>query len=147
MPADTKLGPLSELNRIIRENRIGDYRSPNATLGMRPIAFGPGTARWSWTGQPPATINPFGTIQGGYIALFIDELFSTTIGSVLEEGEWAVTVEVKISYLRALKPGALEGVANLIRRTRTLAFLEARVLEPGGQPAVTASSTWSISHA
>ena len=147
MPADTKLGPLNELNRITRENRIGDYRSPNLTLGMRPIAFGPGAARWSWTGQPPAAINPCGTIQGGYIALFIDELFSTAIGSVLEEGEWAVTVEVKISYLRALKPGALEGVANLIRRARTLAFLEARVLEPGGQPAVTASSTWSISRA
>ncbi len=147
MPVETKLGPLSELNRIIRENRVGDYRSPNLKLRMRPIAFGPGAARWSWADQPPAAINPFGTIQGGYIALFIDELFSTAVGSVLEEGEWAVTVEVKISYLRALKPGALEGVANLIRRTRTLAFLEARVLELGGQPAVTASSTWSISHA
>ena len=147
MPADKKLGPLSELNRIIRENRIGDYRSPNAALGMRPIAFGPGTARWSWTDQPPATINPFGTLQGGYIALFIDELFSSAIGSVLEEGEWAVTLEVKISYLRALKPGTLEGVANIIRRTRTIAFLEARVLDPDGQPAVTAGSTWAISRA
>ena len=147
MPADAKLGPLSELNRIIRENRTGDYRSPSLALGMRPIAFGKGTARWSWSEQPSAAINPFGTLQGGYLALFVEELFSTAIGSVLEEGEWAVTVEVKLSYLRALKPGALEGAASVIRRTRTLAFLEGRILAPGGEPAVTASSTWSISRA
>lgn len=147
MSADAKLGPLSEINRIIRENRTADYRSPSLALGMRPTVFGNGTARWSWTEQPAAAINPFGTLQGGYLALFVDELFSTAIGSVLEEGEWAVTVEVKLSYLRALKPGALEGFANVIRRTRTIAFLEGRVLAPGGELAVLASSTWSISRA
>ncbi len=147
MPADKKLGPLSELNRIIRENRTGDYRSSGLALGMRPIAFGPGTSRWSWPSQPQSAINPFGTLHGGYLALFVEELFSTAIGSVLEEGEWAVTVEVKLSYLHALRPGALEGFATVIRRTRAIAFMEGRVAAAGGEPAVTASSTWAISRA
>ncbi len=147
MPADAKLGPLSEINRIIRENRIADYRSSSLALGMRPIAFGIGTARWSWAEQPAAAINPFGTLQGGYLALFVDEMFSTAIGSVLEEGEWAVTAEVKLSFLRALRPGAIEGFASVVRRTRSLAFLEGRVLAPSGEPAVLASSTWAISRA
>ena len=65
-------------------------------------------------------------MQGGYLALFVDEMFSTAIGSVLEEGEWAVTAEVKLSFLRALRPGAIEGFASVVRRTRSLAFLEGR---------------------
>ena len=147
MPADSKLSPLSEINRIIRENRVAEYRSAGLALGMRPVEFGKGVARWSWNEQPAASINPFGILNGGYLAMFIDELCSAAIGSVLEEGEWAVTVEVKISYIRALKPGAIEGIGQVIRRTRTVAFLEGRILAPDGEPAVIASSTWSIGRA
>jgi uncharacterized protein (TIGR00369 family) len=144
LPADAKPGPLIEINRIIRENRIAEYRSPGLAIGMRPVEFGKGTARWSWNEQPAESINPFGILNGGYLAMFVDELCSTAIGSVLEEGEWAVTVEVKLSYIRALKPGAIEGIGEVIRRTRTIAFLQGHIFAPNGEPAVTASSTWSI---
>jgi uncharacterized protein (TIGR00369 family) len=142
---DSSLGPLEEINRVIRENRVGDYRSPNLALGMRPMEFGRGSARWSWEVQPPLALNPFGTLQGGYLALFVDELLSTAIGSVLETGEWAVTAEMKLSYLRALRPGALAGSARVIRRSRALAFLEASIAADGQEPAVLATSTWAIS--
>lgn len=143
----SKLAPLELINRLIRENRVADYASPNLALGMRPDEFGAGTSRWSWNAQPPGVLNPFGTIQGGYLALFIDEMLSTAIGSVLETGEWAVTAEIKISYLRALRPGALTGSARVIRRTRALAFMGAEIIaaEDGGGPAVIATSTWAIS--
>lgn len=140
------LGPVEEINRIIRENRVADFRSPNLALGMRPVAFEKGSARWEWIEQPPSVLNPFGTIQGGYLAVFIDELFSTAIGSVLDDGEWAVTAEAKLTYLRALKPAALEGKSRVIRCTRTIAFLDAVINVQGADAAVVASSTWSISH-
>ena len=89
-------------------------------------------------------LNPFGTIQGGFIGVFVDELFSTAIGSMLEDGEWATTAEMKLSYLRALVPGAIHGRARVVRRTRTLAFLEAEVIGANGEPATLASSTWAI---
>lgn len=145
--ADSKLGPVESINQLIRENRVSDFSSPNLALGMRPLEFGPGTSRWSWEVQAPAALNPFGTIQGGYLAIFVDEMLSTAIGSVLEAGEWAVTAELKLSYLRALRPGALRGEASVIRRTRTLAFIEASVTNDRGELAVTASSTWSIAKA
>lgn len=143
--AEGKLGPVEDINRIIRENRVSEYRSPNLELGMRPIEFAPGNARWAWETQPRSVLNPFGTVQGGYLALFIDEMLSTAIGSVLEAGEWAVTAEVKISYLRALRRGPLLGSARVVRRTRSLAFMEASVSSPDGASATTASSTWAIS--
>ena len=147
--SESKLAPLESINRLIRENRVGDYLSPNLALGMRPLEFGAGTSRWSWETQPPTVLNPFGTLQGGYLALFVDEMLSTAIGSVLEAFEWALTAEVKISYLRALRPGALIGSARVIRRTRSLAFMEAAIVASGNDagPAVLASSTWSIAKA
>ena len=63
--------PLTEINRLIKENRVSDYVSPNLALGMRPLAFGTGTSQWLWDHQPPAALNPFGTIQGGYITVLI----------------------------------------------------------------------------
>lgn len=137
--------PVAEVNRIIRENRISEYESHNLMLGMRPQDFTKGASRWAWTAQPAHTLNPFGTVSGGYLAVFIDEMFGTAIASLLDEGELAVTAEVKISFLRALTPGRLAGDARVVRRTRSLAFLEATVASDGGEPAVTASSTWAIS--
>ena len=137
-------GPLTERNRLIKENRVADYTSPNLALGMAPVEFGAGTSRWIWRAQPPVALNPFGTLQGGYLAVFIDELFATAIASVLEDGEWAMTAEFKVNFMRALMPAPLEGRGRVLRRSRTLAFLEAQVETEDGQIAVTASSTWAV---
>lgn len=112
---------------------------------MRPLEFGAGTSHWLWENPPDNTINPFGTVQGGYLAVFIDEVLSTAIGSVLEDGEWAVTAELKLSYLRAVQPHRLEARGRVIRRTRTIAFMDAEIQDQGGELLVAASSTWAIS--
>jgi len=138
------LSALDEVNRLIRENRVDEYPSATRELGMRPERFGSGTAEWSWVDQPALVLNQFGVIQGGYLAVFVDEIFATAIGSVLEQGEWGVTIEVKLSYLRALFPRPLRGYAKVLYRTRSLAFLEANVVTSEGETAVTASSTWAI---
>jgi uncharacterized protein (TIGR00369 family) len=144
MNESTQRSPVTEINRLIKENCVWDYVSPNLALGMRPLAFAPGTSRWLWDRQSPAALNPFGTIQGGYITVLIDEMLSTAIASVLEEGEWAMTAEFKVSFMRALSPGSWNGEARVQRRTRTLAFLDAQITDQAGTLAVTATSTWAI---
>jgi uncharacterized protein (TIGR00369 family) len=144
---ESKLAPVDSINQLIRENRIGDFTSPNLALGMRPLEFGLGIARWAWETQPPSALNPFGILQGGYLAIFIDEMLGTAIASMLETGEFAVTAEVKINYMRALRAGALTGNARVIRRTRALAFIEASIVNERGEVAVSATSTWAISKA
>src|SRR5260221_10484994 len=137
-------GPLTERNRLIKENRVADYTSPNLELGMVPVEFGSGTSRWVWRAQPALALNPFGTLQGGYLAVFIDELLATAIASVLEDGEWAMTAEFKINFLRALTPTPLEGSGRVLRRSLGLAFLEAQLATEHAEIAVTASSTWAV---
>lgn len=137
-------GPLAELNSLIRENRVNDYSSPNLALGMSPVQFRAGESRWIWAQQPPSVLNPFGTIQGGYLTVFVDELFSTAIASVLAEREWAMTAELKTIFVRSLRPGRLEGIGKVVHRSRSIAFLEARVLDESGNLGVLASSTWAV---
>lgn len=139
------LRALSEINQIIRENRVADYATASRAFGMRPVEFGPRASRWEWYEHPAQILNPFGTIGGGYIGIFVDEMFSTAVGSVLEDGEFAVTAEIKLTYLRVLTPGAITGAARVLRRTRALAFMEATVVSATGELAATASSTWAIS--
>jgi uncharacterized protein (TIGR00369 family) len=145
--SEGKLVPVDSINRLIRENRIAEFSSPNLALGMRPLEFTRGASRWCWESQPPSVLNPFGIVQGGYLAIFVDEMLGTAIASILEDGEWAVTAEVKLSYLRALRPGALTGEARVIRRTRAIAFMEASIVNAGGELAVAATSTWAIAKA
>ncbi|HVA81176.1 MAG TPA: hypothetical protein VNF29_09650, partial [Candidatus Binataceae bacterium] len=71
------LRALTGINQIIRENRVADYATPNRALGMRPVEFGPGTSRWDWREHPAQVLNPFGSISGGYIGIFVDEMLST----------------------------------------------------------------------
>ncbi len=138
---------LDEINRIVREGHVAEYSSPNLTLGMCPVEFSLGASRWRWSNQPAHILNPFGFVQGGYLAIFVDELFSTAIASILKEGEWSVTAELKLSYLRPVRPGELVGEGRVIRRGSTLAFLEAEVLIADDKPAVRATSTWAIMRA
>ncbi len=138
------LGPLEAINQIIRDNRVDDYASPNRELGMQPIAFSKGASEWRWEQQPAATLNPFGLVQGGYLAVFIDELLATAVASVLGQGEWAVTAETKLSYIRAVKPSEVLGQGRVLRRSAHLAFLEAEIRTEDGRTAVFATSTWSI---
>jgi uncharacterized protein (TIGR00369 family) len=69
---------------------------------------------------------------------------ATAIASVLEDGEWAMTAEFKVNFLRALTPSPLEGSGRVLRRSRALASLEAQVATEGGQIAATASSTCAV---
>ncbi len=55
-----------------------------------------------------------------------------------------MTAEFKVTFLSALTPGLLHGSAKVIRRSRSLAFLEGQVTAENGTAAVTASSTWAV---
>jgi uncharacterized protein (TIGR00369 family) len=111
---------------------------------MRPLVFAVGTSQWFREHQQSTTLNPFGTVQGGYVTVLIDEMFSTAIASLLEEGEWAMTAEIKINFLRALNPKPWRGGGRVLRRARSIAFLDAQITDQNGTVAVTATSTWAM---
>ena len=84
--------------------------------------------------------NPKGTLHGGVIATALD----TSMGHLVAHLQApASTVEMKVQYLRAVKPGPCETRATVVKRGKSLWFLEASLYNGEGQRAAFATSTWA----
>ena len=139
------LSPVEKLNAALRENRPEDYVTPtHREIGLRPVRFGPGTSEWEWDASHPRVLNPFGYVAGGYLSVFADELLSSAIGSVMDEGEFATTAELKISFLKPVKKGLVTGAGKVLRKGQRVAFVEATIRNTQDEVVATVSSTWTV---
>ena len=139
------LSSLEKLNQALRENRPDDYISTlHRELGMKPIQFSPGKSVWEWDATQDRMCNPFGTISGGYLTVFADELMASAIGSVLKEGEFATTAELKMMFFKAASKGTLRGEGNVLRKGSRVAFVEATIKTTEGDVLGAVTSTWTV---
>ena len=139
------LSPVEKLNTALRENRPEDYVTPaHREISLRPIRFGPGTSEWEWDASHSRVLNPFGYVAGGYLSVFADELLSSAIGSVMHEGEFATTAELKISFLKPVKKGLVTGAGKVLRKGQRVAFVEATICNAQDEVVATVSSTWTV---
>lgn len=70
-----------------------------------------------------------------------DEQYPEAAFAALEFGP---TLELKVSFLRAARPGRIVGEARVVHRTRSIAFLEGRLFDAAGEPVAAATSTVRI---
>ena len=139
------LSPVEKLNATLRENRPEEYeRDAHREIGLKPVQFGPGTSEWEWDATNERVLNSFGYVAGGYLSVFADELLSSAIGSVMDEGEFATTAELKISFLKPVKKGRVQGQAKVLRKGRRVAFVEATIKNEKDEVVATVSSTWTV---
>ena len=139
------LSPVEKLNAALRENRPEEYvRDAHREIGLKPVQFGPGTSEWEWDATNERVLNPFGYVAGGYLSVFADELLSSAIGSVMDEGEFATTAELKISFLKPVKKGRVTGRAKVLRKGQRVAFAEATIKNEKDEVVATVSSTWTV---
>lgn len=89
----------------------------------------------------PELCNPIGTVQGGILTAMLDDLMS--FAAIASSGLSIVvpTLEIKTSYVRPAKPGALTGWGKVVRMGRNVVFLEGALHDADGQLVATASST------
>jgi uncharacterized protein (TIGR00369 family) len=139
------LEALAELNRALQENRVDEVtRVLGREPGMRALACEPGVCRWEWQPSDQRARNPFGFLYGGYLAVFVDVLLSSAIGTVLSAGELATTAEFKIEFLRPTPFAPLRGEGRVLHKGSRVAFVDARVLSTKDELFATASSTWTV---
>jgi uncharacterized protein (TIGR00369 family) len=152
LPRSDKENPmltsLEKLNQALRENRPEAYVSPlHTALGMRPLQFRPGSSVWEWNAVQEHVLNPFQLVAGGYLAVFADEVLASALGSLLEEGEFATTAELKMSFLKPAAKGVMRGEGQVLRKGRRVAFVEATITNAQGEMVAKASSTWTVATA
>ncbi len=95
----------------------------------------------------PMHLNSFGVVHGGASMTLLDVVMAHAARSVLGEAEGnmgAVTIEMKTSFMSAIKPerGPLLATGKLLQRTSTMAFTEGRVVDAKGRLCAHATGTF-----
>jgi uncharacterized protein (TIGR00369 family) len=85
--------------------------------------------------------NRFGALHGGAIACAMDDVLAIAAGIVLEWGQIAPTLEMKVSYLNQGGAGRHIAEARVIKRGRQINFLEATLARADGKVIATATAT------
>jgi uncharacterized protein (TIGR00369 family) len=102
--------------------------------GFARIAYG--------LGEPH--FNRFGALHGGAIACVMDDVLAVAAGLVLNWGEIAPTLEMKVSYLAQGAAGRHVAEARVLKRGRQINFLDATLANDSGKLIATATATIMI---
>ena len=88
--------------------------------------------------------NRFGALHGGAIACVMDDVLAVAAGFIAQWGEIAPTVEMKVNYLAQGGAGSYVAEAKVIKRGRTINFLEGVLSTAAGKVIATSSATIMI---
>lgn len=90
--------------------------------------------------------NPLGTVHGGYAATLLDSACGCAVHSRLTEKQAYATLELKISYHKAMtkNTGLLRAEGTVLSLGRRAAFAEARLIDAEGRLYASATSTLLI---
>jgi uncharacterized protein (TIGR00369 family) len=102
-------------------------------LGMRLVSVGDGEALFACE-PDEAVYNPIGMVHGGWLCTLLDSAAGCAVHSSLPAGAGYSSIEIKISFLKALRAdaGVIEVAGRVLRIGRRVAFAEAHARNSGG---------------
>ena len=89
-------------------------------------------------------LNPLGTVQGGIVAAILDDVFSVAVLAKLGPDDAAPTIEMKVSYLKPVRPGVVRGIGRVLQQGSSVAFVESELRDAEGNLLAKASATTAI---
>lgn len=125
----------------------GTYPPPPiaSLLGFRITEVGEGEVRFAVT-PDESVYNPIGVVHGGLACTLLDSVAGCAVHTTLPAGSGYTSLEIKVSYLRAIHASSGELVAHgwVTKPGRRVAFAEADLRDPDGRLLASASSTLLI---
>jgi uncharacterized protein (TIGR00369 family) len=88
--------------------------------------------------------NPMGNVQGGFLTAMLDDTMGPALVATLDGSEFAVTLELKVSFLRPASPGRFTGSGRVVHRGGSIAFLAGELRDGPGELIATATATSRI---
>src|SRR5579864_7142005 len=85
--------------------------------------------------------NPMGTVHGGVLCDIADAAMGIAFASTLAPDESFTTVELKINFFRPVWEALLKAEAKVVRRGRSLGYVECEIADEQGQLVAKAAST------
>ncbi len=102
--------------------------------GTVEIAFHPGEA----------FLNPHGTVQGGFVAAMLDDTMGPALVSKTDGACIPSSIDMNVTFVRAVKPGRVIGKGRVVSQGRTIAFLEGELFDEQGNLLARATSSARI---
>lgn len=84
--------------------------------------------------------NPMEVLHGGVIAFVLDVSMGHLCKKVIGA---AVTVEMKVQYMKAVKTGKLTSTAMFLRKGKNISFLESKMIDADGNIVAFATGTFA----
>ena len=89
----------------------------------------------------PQHANPMGTLHGGVLCDIADAAMGIAFASTLAPGESFTTVELKINFFRPVWEAHLRAEGRVVRRGRSIGYVECEITNESGQLIAKAAST------
>ena len=89
--------------------------------------------------------HPGGVVHGGVAYSMADSAMAICLLDTLDDAHQCATIEIKISYLSAVREGRLRCQARVIKKGKRIAFMEAEIHSENGLIAI-ASGTFAMLH-
>ena len=109
-------------------------------IGFKLVEAGEGRAVVTLEAGPQHT-NPMGTLHGGILCDIADAAMGIAFNSTLGATESFTTVELKINFFRPVWKAQLRAEGKVVRRGKTVGYVECEVTDENGRAIAKASST------
>ena len=90
---------------------------------------------------PDSFITPRGSVQGGLVAGFLDEVMGWAHVWATDQVEAPLNLEISMSLLKPVLAGPLVGKGRVVRRGRKVIFLEGELFDEAGNLLARSTST------
>lgn len=92
----------------------------------------------------PQHANPMGTLHGGILCDIADAAMGIAFATTLSPDESFTTVELKINFFRPVWKAELKAVATLVKRGRSIGYVECDITDEQNQLIAKSSSTCMV---
>ena len=131
-------------DEIVEAMKKGEWIPPIAKLiGMELLKAEGGEAEFTMIASDKHH-NPMGTLHGGVMVDIMDAAMGMAFASSLNKGELFTTINLQINYMKQVIEGRLTATASIIKRGRSVGFLESELRDEQGDLVATAQSTCKV---
>ena len=90
----------------------------------------------------PATFaNARGTVQGGFVTAMLDTCLGIPVLLATDGRKGPVSLQIAVSFLDAVQVGPVRGWGRVGKLGKSIAFVEAALIDTDGQPFATATQS------
>ena len=120
--------------------------NPVATLlGADPLACDPVAGRITIAFEAkPDFCNLIGTVQGGMLAAMLDMVMSFAVLCTVGPGHVVPTIDMNTHFLSPARPGRIIGEGAIVKKGRSISFMEGRLRDRDGRLLTTATASGQL---